>query len=96
MRWALLWFWMAGLAYAHPMGNFSVNHYTAIEVGASGIAVTYILDLGEVPAYSVLKDGKTADQLAREWMRGLEFRMGDVLREPRLVSAEMKWTCPHF
>jgi nickel/cobalt transporter (NicO) family protein len=79
----------AGLA-AHPMGNFSVNHYTAIEVGRSSVAVTYILDLGEVPAYTVLKDGKTADQLAREWMRGLEFRSGEVVLDPRLVSAEMK------
>ena len=29
---------------AHPMGNFSINHYARIRVGAEKIAVQYILE----------------------------------------------------
>ena len=83
-------FCLAGLAGAHPMGNFSVNHYTLLEVGASRVEITYILDLGEVPAYPVLKDAKSPEDQAREWMRGLEFRGRTRRLEPRLVSAEVR------
>jgi hypothetical protein len=36
----------AGLA-AHPMGNFSVNHYARLEPGAHGVAIRYVMDLAE-------------------------------------------------
>jgi ABC-type nickel/cobalt efflux system permease component RcnA len=35
---------------AHPLGNFTVNHYTRIDVSAQGIAVYRVLDMAEIPA----------------------------------------------
>ena len=43
--------------YAHPMGNFSVNHYSKITLGADGITVRYFIDLAEIPAYQELQTG---------------------------------------
>src|SRR5215467_13454164 len=34
-----------GALIAHPMGNFSVSHYTKISVGARGADLLYVLDL---------------------------------------------------
>ena len=44
----------AGLA-AHPMGNFSVSHYSRIDLKADGAQLTYILDLAEVPTFELLQ-----------------------------------------
>ena len=37
-------------ARAHPMGNFSINHYARFEVGADALKLRYILDFAEIPA----------------------------------------------
>jgi hypothetical protein len=42
---------------AHPMGNFSVNHYSKISLESDGIAIRYIIDLAEIPTYQELQEG---------------------------------------
>lgn len=41
----------AGDGATHPMGNFSINHYSALHVAEEGIQVRYILDFAEIPAF---------------------------------------------
>ncbi|HET6313150.1 MAG TPA: hypothetical protein VFH60_04890, partial [Chloroflexia bacterium] len=41
-------------AAAHPMGNFSINRYSAITVGADRVDLHYIVDMAEIPAFSEL------------------------------------------
>ncbi len=36
---------LASSLSAHPLGNFSVSHYTRLEVSGKGVEVTYVLDL---------------------------------------------------
>ncbi len=48
---ALLIFAFAQSATAHPLGNFSVNQYSRLEVGKSQIKVRQILDLAEIPTF---------------------------------------------
>ncbi len=43
--------------FAHPMGNFSVNHYSKITVQADRVTVQYSIDLAEIPAYQELQQG---------------------------------------
>jgi nickel/cobalt exporter len=35
---------------AHPLGNFTVNRYSRVELGNAGIRVRYVLDLAEIPS----------------------------------------------
>lgn len=42
--------------FAHPMGNFSVNHYSKISLERDGVKITYILDLAEIPAFQELQE----------------------------------------
>jgi ABC-type nickel/cobalt efflux system permease component RcnA len=44
-------------SFAHPMGNFSVNHYSKISLESDGIRVSYIIDLAEIPTYQELQQG---------------------------------------
>lgn len=39
------------LANAHPLGNFTINHYAGLEVTQAGIGVDYVLDMAEIPAF---------------------------------------------
>lgn len=38
-------------AFAHPLGNFTVNQYSRIEVGAAGVNVYFVLDMAEIPTF---------------------------------------------
>jgi nickel/cobalt transporter (NicO) family protein len=92
---------LASSLAAHPLGNFSVSHYTRLEVSAKGVDVTYVLDLAEVPTYTLLRDWKMdakspqaeldrkAAEQAREWAKGLEFRAAGKRVEPRFVRASI-------
>ena len=35
--------------WAHPLGNFTVNQYSRLEVGSAGINIFYVLDMAEIP-----------------------------------------------
>lgn len=36
---------------AHPLGNFTINHYAGITVGRDRIAVDVVVDMAEIPAF---------------------------------------------
>jgi ABC-type nickel/cobalt efflux system permease component RcnA len=38
-------------AAAHPLGNFTINHYSRIEVGPDAVHVRYVLDMAEIPTF---------------------------------------------
>ena len=38
-------------ALAHPLGNFTVNHFAAVEASGSSLYVRYVLDLAEIPTF---------------------------------------------
>jgi nickel/cobalt exporter len=41
----------SGAAEAHPLGNFTINLYAGLTVGAHGIDVDYVVDMAEIPAF---------------------------------------------
>jgi ABC-type nickel/cobalt efflux system permease component RcnA len=50
---------MAALApsagHAHPLGNFSISHYAGLRVEAGTIALTYVVDMAEIPTFQELQ-----------------------------------------
>ena len=64
----------AGGVDAHPLGNFTVNHYAGIDLAGGRLYVRFVLDLAEIPTYQeggrVRSPGYAAD-VARE----LELRV---------------------
>src|SRR5580692_11713361 len=88
-------------SFAHPMGNFSVNHYSKISFDRDGIKLTYIIDLAEIPTYQELQQGNVTADVANTSVkrfvasRGLDFEQGLTLvgegkRLPlRLLSSQV-------
>jgi ABC-type nickel/cobalt efflux system permease component RcnA len=44
------------IAQAHPMGNFSVNHYAKIDLKSDRVTIQYIIDLAEIPAFQEMQE----------------------------------------
>lgn len=40
--------------WAHPLGNFSVNRYSRLELGPKQIELFYVLDMAEIPTFQEL------------------------------------------
>ena len=87
--------------FAHPMGNFSVNHYSKISFERDGVRVTYIIDLAEIPTYQELQQGNVTANVAdpavtyfvasrgAELGRGLSLMVGGTHLPLRLVSSQV-------
>jgi nickel/cobalt exporter len=98
----LLGFWgLAAILHAHPMGNFSVNHYARIEVTPEGAKILFVLDLAEIPTFELMQkwgaakdtpaaqmQGKAAGE-AREWVRQLRISVDGKRVTPVFEGAEL-------
>jgi ABC-type nickel/cobalt efflux system permease component RcnA len=41
----------APVAAAHPLGNFTINHYAGLSASSDAIVIDYVLDMAEIPAF---------------------------------------------
>jgi nickel/cobalt transporter (NicO) family protein len=48
---ALLLAILVPAAGAHPLGNFTVNQYTRLDIARSTVSVRYVLDMAEIPTF---------------------------------------------
>ncbi|MCW5852562.1 MAG: sulfite exporter TauE/SafE family protein [Anaerolineae bacterium] len=50
------------VALAHPLGNFTTNRYSRLEIGDTGLRLRYILDLAEIPAFQEIGSAVDTDR----------------------------------
>ena len=43
---------LPAVALAHPLGNFTINHYAGIRVGMDRIALDVVIDRAEIPTFT--------------------------------------------
>lgn len=88
-----------GSAVAHPMGNFSANHYAHFVARVNGVELTYALDLAEVPSFELLKawNVDVEDRVAivaalnahaPEWLKALRIRVNGKPAALRFEKAD--------
>jgi nickel/cobalt transporter (NicO) family protein len=99
------WGWMLCLAFAvcasliareaqaHPLGNFTINHYGSLQFTEENARITYVLDFAEIPTLQQKArldadgDGKLSEEEANAYleaempsiMKGLRLRAGDEI-----------------
>jgi nickel/cobalt exporter len=66
--WALV---LPAAASAHPLGNFTINRFSRVEVAGPRVYVHYVLDLAEIPTFQA--GTIDAPRLARRMARGAEL-----------------------
>src|SRR5215203_2183274 len=61
-------------AQAHPLGNFTINHYSRLEFADGKARIDYVLDFAEIPTFQQKgqldgsEDGKLSDAEARAYL----------------------------
>jgi nickel/cobalt exporter len=76
-------------AAAHPLGNFTVNRFSRVEVAGPRVYVRYVLDLAEIPTFQA--GHIVARRFARRIARGAQLTVNG--RRVRLVPTE--WALAH-
>jgi nickel/cobalt transporter (NicO) family protein len=47
----LICFAFVPVAFAHPLGNFTINQYAGLQVSRDAVVIDYVLDMAEIPAF---------------------------------------------
>jgi nickel/cobalt transporter (NicO) family protein len=75
-------------AWAHPLGNFTINRYSGLVVSPQGVDVRYVVDMAEIPTFQEAPaidsngDGSLDADERRRWARQ---RADEVLANLRLT-----------
>ncbi|MEO6398217.1 MAG: sulfite exporter TauE/SafE family protein [Tepidiformaceae bacterium] len=43
-----------GTAYAHPLGNFTINRYARLEIYRDAVQIHYVVDMAEIPTFQLI------------------------------------------
>ena len=62
-------------ASAHPLGNFTVNRYSLIDVGRGSVSVRFVVDMAEIPTFQAL-GGAGRATAARSCTRSVRHHAG--------------------
>jgi ABC-type nickel/cobalt efflux system permease component RcnA len=80
-------------AGAHPLGNFTINRYSELDVSGSRLYVRYVVDLAEIPTFQARQNGEIhARELARRLAANLHLTAAG--RRARLVPLRHRLTFP--
>jgi nickel/cobalt transporter (NicO) family protein len=94
---------LAGPASAHPLGNFTINHYAEVRVGERQIQLDVVIDMAEIPAFTEQQrldtngDGRVSaaelaaarEQSCETLSRSLLLEMNNRPMSPRLTAASL-------
>ena len=69
-------------AAAHPLGNFTTNHFTRIEVAGDRVYLTYVLDLAEIPTF------QAQDNVHRLGEAGYARSVSDQVRKELTLTVD--------
>jgi len=89
---------------AHPLGNFTVNHFALVEVGNEQIKVRYVIDMAEIPTLQELQtitgtsDGSPSvaelksyvERIAASYADGLLVVLDGVRRPLQMVASNAR------
>ena len=53
---AALFLAFAAHVAAHPLGNFSISQYSALQIGEQDVEVRYIVDMAEIPTFQEIQE----------------------------------------
>jgi ABC-type nickel/cobalt efflux system permease component RcnA len=62
-------------SFAHPLGNFTINHFSRIQVGRGSVRIHAVVDMAEIPTFQELQtidangDGQTSETELNDYVR---------------------------
>ncbi|MBS1792037.1 MAG: sulfite exporter TauE/SafE family protein [Acidobacteria bacterium] len=91
---------------AHPLGNFTFNHFVRVETGADRVKIRYVVDLAEVPSFQEAQKADTdqsgslseselavyLDSVAQGYVNGLKLTADGTPVELKLADKQIGQT----
>src|SRR5689334_11366746 len=71
----------AASAAAHPLGNFSINHYTAIRIERDAIELSYVIDMAEIPTFQEIQENGIVAEASHAALPAYLARKAEILRQ---------------
>jgi nickel/cobalt transporter (NicO) family protein len=66
-------------AFAHPLGNFTINRFSQVQLDGDRIDILYVIDYAEIPAFQekqrIADDPRYVDQRVRSLSGGLSLQV---------------------
>jgi ABC-type nickel/cobalt efflux system permease component RcnA len=73
---------------AHPLGNFSVNRYSSLQVGWDTLELHYLLDLAEIPTFQEIQERGLVPEAGHPDLHNYLARQVMSLQEGLLVELD--------
>ena len=71
---------------AHPLGNFSISHYTGIQIVQDSIELYYVLDMAEIPTFQELQDTGLVPEVGHPSVHGYLAQKIEALQAGLLLE----------
>lgn len=68
-------------ATAHPLGNFSISHYSGIRVNREAVELKYIIDMAEIPTFQEIQESGITAKLDDPSLRTYLSGKAELLRD---------------
>lgn len=86
MKKLFAFFAISVVASAHPMGNFSLNHYTAIKLSPGSVEIRYIIDMAEIPTFQEMQKTGMPAKVGDPAVNSYLAREQEILRSGLVVQ----------
>lgn len=71
----------AGKVAAHPLGNFSISHYSAIRIGKEALELRYIIDMAEIPTFQEIQESGFVPKAGDPSVEAYLMRKSELFRD---------------
>lgn len=92
-------------AWTHPLGNFTVSHYTRLEIAPDRIALRYVIDMAELSTFQEFEvidtnGNRAPDQeeltaygqrMAAQYAQGLQLTINGERLSVQVVRQQVRW-----
>ena len=86
----------SAMLVAHPLGNFSVNHYMRFEAVPGGVEMRYAMDLAEIPTFELLRSWGMERTSPREDLEAKAVEQARLWMDKLVVQIDGKPVKPTF
>jgi ABC-type nickel/cobalt efflux system permease component RcnA len=72
---------LSGVATAHPMGNFSISHYSGLTVHPNRVEIRYLLDMAEIPTFQEIQSSGIVAEAGHPSLDGYLGEKSEALKD---------------
>lgn len=77
---------LSSIASAHPLGNFSISHYSGIRIEPERVELRYLIDMAEIPTFQELQESKIVAEANHPTLVGYLANKAEALKQNLLLE----------